>query len=87
MGYWAYIWGTYIRGGGYILNEVSVSTCCGLIHEGGGLIFGEAYSWRFTVFNVHRWSSSEFIQTRRAKNRHSEVGSQHRYLIIIQYTR
>ena len=43
--YWAYInWGTcirgaYIRGGGaYIWNEVSVSTCGGLIH--GGLIFG-----------------------------------------------
>jgi hypothetical protein len=41
----AYInWGTYIRGGGlylggaYIWNDVSVSTCGGLIH--GGLIFG-----------------------------------------------
>ena len=49
--YWAYInWGTYIRGayirvglysggGAYIWNDVSVSTCGGLIH-GGGLIFG-----------------------------------------------
>ena len=57
--YWAYIiWGTYIRGayirvglysgGAYIWNEVSVSTCGGLIH-GGGLIFGGAYSRRFTV--------------------------------------
>ena len=50
--YWAYInWGTYIRGayirvglysggGAYIWNEVSVSTCGGLIRGGGGL-----YSW------------------------------------------
>jgi hypothetical protein len=33
----------YIRGGAYIWNEVSVSTCGGLIHGGllfGGLIFG-----------------------------------------------
>jgi hypothetical protein len=49
--YWAYInRGTYIRwayirvglysgGGAFIWNEVSVSTCGGLIH-GGGLIFG-----------------------------------------------
>ena len=48
--YWAYInWGTYIRvglysgglifGGAYIWNEVSVSTCGGLIH-GGGLYSG-----------------------------------------------
>ena len=48
--YWAYInWGTYIRGAYirvslysgralYIWNDVSVSTCGGLIH--GGLIFG-----------------------------------------------
>ena len=58
--YWAYInWGTYIReayirgGGAYIWNDVSIySTCGGLIH--GGLIFGEAYSWRFTVF-YRRW--------------------------------
>jgi hypothetical protein len=51
--YWAYInWGTYIRGayirvglysgGAYIWNDVSVSTCGGLIHggayiRGGGL--------------------------------------------------
>jgi hypothetical protein len=49
VGYWAYIqgtyiWGAYIRvglywGGAYIWNEVSVSTCGGLIF--GGLIFGE----------------------------------------------
>jgi hypothetical protein len=52
VGYWAYIRGTYIRGGGayirgggliseggaYIWNEVSISTCGGLMH--GGLIFG-----------------------------------------------
>ena len=53
--YWAYInWGNYIRGaynsgglifgGAYIWNEVSVSTCGGLIHGGGlysgGLIVG-----------------------------------------------
>ena len=40
----------YIRGWAYIWNEVSVSTCGGLIH-GGGLIFGGAYSRRFRVFN------------------------------------
>jgi hypothetical protein len=35
----AYInWGTYIWGRAYIWNEVSVSTCGGLIH--GGLIVG-----------------------------------------------
>jgi hypothetical protein len=39
VGYWA-----YIRGAAYIQNEVSVSTCGGLIHGGGG-----AYIWRFTV--------------------------------------
>ena len=49
--YWAYInWGTYIQGayirggGAYIWNEVSVSTCGGLIHWGAyireGLIVG-----------------------------------------------
>ena len=50
--YWVYInWGTYIRGayirvglysggGAYIWNEVSVSTCGGLIHGGGGLYSG-----------------------------------------------
>jgi hypothetical protein len=49
VGYWAYIRGAYILGGGaifggaYIWNEVSVSTCGGLIHEGG------AYIRRFTV--------------------------------------
>ena len=38
--------GAYIRGGSYIWNEVSISTCGGLIHGGGvaytqgGLIFG-----------------------------------------------
>ena len=48
VGYWAYIqgtyiWGAYIRvglywgGGAYIWNEVSVSTCGGLIFGGGGL--------------------------------------------------
>ena len=44
---WTYIRGAYIRGA-YIWNEVSVSTCGGLIHgggggayiRGGGLIFG-----------------------------------------------
>ena len=42
-------------GGAYVWNELSVSTCGGLIH-GGGLIFGGgayirggAYSRRFTV--------------------------------------
>ena len=35
---WAYIRGAHIRGGAYNWNEVSVSTCGGLVH--GGLIFG-----------------------------------------------
>jgi hypothetical protein len=40
--------GGLIFGGAYIWNEVSVSTCGGLIH--GGLIFGGgAYIRRFTV--------------------------------------
>ena len=48
VGYWAYIRGAYILGGGaifggaYIWNEESVSTC-------GGLIQGGAYIRRFTV--------------------------------------
>ena len=42
----------YIRGGGaYFRNEVSVSTCGGLIH--GGLIHGGAYSRRFTVSKLY----------------------------------
>jgi hypothetical protein len=40
VGYWAYFLG---GGAAYIQNEVSVSTCGGLIHGRG------AYSWRFTV--------------------------------------
>ena len=56
MGYWVYIWESYIRGGGlnsggglysggYIWNEVSVSTCGGLMHggtyiRGGKLVLG-----------------------------------------------
>ena len=32
--------GLYSGGGAYIWNEVSVSTCGGLIHGGGWLIFG-----------------------------------------------
>ena len=48
---WAYIRvGLYSGGGAYSWNEVSVSTCGGLIHGGGGLIFGGAYSRRFTVY-------------------------------------
>ena len=38
---WAYIRvGLYSGEGAYIWNEVSVSTCGGLIYTGGGLIFG-----------------------------------------------
>ena len=50
---WAYIRVGYIFGGGgpYIWNEVSVSTCGGLIH-GGGLIFEGAYIQRFTVYGL-----------------------------------
>jgi hypothetical protein len=41
----------YVRGGGaYIWNEVSVSTCGGLI-DGGDLYSGGAYIRRFTVVN------------------------------------
>jgi hypothetical protein len=36
----------YIRGGAYIWNEGSVSTCGGFIHGGG------AYSRRFTVLVI-----------------------------------
>ena len=36
---WAYIRGGLYSGGAYISNEVSVSTCGGLIHR-GGVIFG-----------------------------------------------
>ena len=59
-------WGTYIRGayirvglysggggGGwliYIWNEVSVSTCGGLIHGGAYIRGGGAYSRKFTVY-------------------------------------
>ena len=43
-----YSGGLIFGGGAYIWNDVSVSTCGGLIH-GGGLIFGGAYSRRFTV--------------------------------------
>jgi hypothetical protein len=32
--------GLYSGGGAYIWNEVSVSTCGGLIHGGGGLYSG-----------------------------------------------
>jgi hypothetical protein len=42
--------GGLIFGEAYIWNEVSVSTCDGLIHGGGGLYSGGgAYSRRFTV--------------------------------------
>ena len=49
-----YSGGAYIRGGTYIWNEVSVSTCGGLIHggayiRGGGLIFG---GLRHTFFSI-----------------------------------
>jgi uncharacterized membrane protein YhaH (DUF805 family) len=39
-------------GAAYIWNEVSVSTCGGLIHGGGGLIFGGLYSEVYGGFNV-----------------------------------
>ena len=44
VGYWAYIGGgglysggLIFGGGAYIWNEVSISTCCGLIFGGWGL--------------------------------------------------
>jgi hypothetical protein len=50
VGYWAYIRGRFILGAGaYIWNEVSVSTCGGLIHGRGAYIRGGAYIRRFTV--------------------------------------
>jgi hypothetical protein len=39
----------YIRGA-YIWNEVTVSTCGGLIHGGGGLYTGGLYS---EVYGIH----------------------------------
>jgi hypothetical protein len=56
--YWAYInMGTYFRvglyfGGAYIWNEVSVSTCGGLIPGGVGAYIRRAYIQRFTVVIV-----------------------------------
>ena len=59
--YWAYInWGTYNRGGAYIWvglysggayiwNEVSVSTCGGLIHGGG--LYSEVYGSSYYCLN------------------------------------
>ena len=44
------IFGWALFGGAYIWNEVSVSTCGGLIH-GGAYIRGGANSRRFTVYN------------------------------------
>ena len=47
--------GAYIRGGAYIWNDVSVSTCGGLIHGGRAYIVG-AYSRssrRFTVSYIY----------------------------------
>ena len=42
--------GLYSGGGAYIWNEVSVSTCGGLIHGGGGgANIRGTYSRRFTV--------------------------------------
>jgi hypothetical protein len=41
VGYWAYIFGGLILGGGaYIWNEVSISICGGLIFVGGAYIRG-----------------------------------------------
>ena len=42
--------GLYFGGGAYIWNEVSVSTCGGLIYTGGLYSGGGAYSRRFAVF-------------------------------------
>jgi hypothetical protein len=51
---WAYIRvGLYLGGGGgaYIWNEVSVSTCGGLIH--GGLYSGGLYSEVYGITQAH----------------------------------
>ena len=37
---------------------MSVSTCGGLIHR--GLIFGGAYSWRFTVWTEYYQNNSQY---------------------------
>ena len=42
---WAYIRVDLYSGGAYIWNEVSVSTCGGLIHGGGHIFGGGAYIW------------------------------------------
>jgi hypothetical protein len=54
--------GLIFGGGAYIWNDVSVSTCGGLIH-GGGLIFGGAYSRRFTVCHVEGWRLRIILDT------------------------
>jgi hypothetical protein len=60
---WAYIRvGLYSGGGAYIWNEVSVSTCGGLIHGGGAYIQGGAYIRMFTVWRVTR-ATSKYKQT------------------------
>ena len=52
---WAYIRvGLYSGGGGYIWNEVSVSTC-------GGLIFGGGYIRRFTEFGQNIFLAERYI--------------------------
>jgi hypothetical protein len=60
-----YSGGLIFGGGAYIWNEVSVSTCGELIH-GGGLIFGGAYSRRFTVGVFHVVTESYPVQVKRS---------------------
>ena len=55
-----YSGGLIFGGGGYIWNEVSLSTCGGLIH-GGGLIFGGGYIRRFTEFGQNIFLAERYI--------------------------
>ena len=78
VGYWAYIRGTYIWGGGlysgglifgwaYIWNEESVSICGGLIFgsayiRGGGLIVRGGLRYRW-FYNVYEFVSPLYFFT------------------------
>ena len=74
--------GLIFGGGAYIWNEVSVSTCGGLIHGGGLYSGGGAYSRRFTVF----WFPRKDFQFWLAE-RNSRIGKNiDQYLVNIYLT-
>jgi hypothetical protein len=55
--------GLYSGVGAYIWNEVSVSTCSGLIHGGAYIRGGGAYSRRFTVPDIMTGGSRNLAVT------------------------